>query len=90
MEDTEKTLADLRRRVDRTVEFLATIEPAAIDGSASREIKVPLRDRTLEYAGLPFLQKWALPNFYFHLTTVYDILRHNGVDLGKADFLGKY
>ena len=89
-EDNEKTLADLRARVDRTLEFLATVTQAAVEGSDTREIKVPLRDRTLEYPGLAFLQKWALPNFYFHLTTVYDLLRHNGVDLGKSDFLGKY
>ncbi len=89
-EDNEKTLAELRARITRTLEFLATLTSAAVDDSESREIKIPLRDRTLEYPGIAFLQKWALPNFYFHLTTVYDILRHNGVDLGKTDYLGKY
>jgi len=88
-EDNERTLPELLTRIERTLEFLGTLTPAALEGSAAREIKVPLRDRTLEYPGLAFLQKWALPNFYFHFTTVYDILRHNGVDLGKADFLGK-
>ncbi|HPF25757.1 MAG: DUF1993 domain-containing protein [Steroidobacteraceae bacterium] len=89
-EDNEKTLVELRARATRTLEFLATLTPATIDDSETREIKIPLRDRTLEYPGLAFLQKWALPNFYFHLTTVYDILRHNGVDLGKRDYLGDY
>jgi hypothetical protein len=88
IEDTETTLEELRARVTKTLDFLKTVTPAAIDGSETRDIKVPLRTRTLEMQGLPFLQRWALPNFYFHFTTIYAILRHNGVDLGKADFLG--
>jgi len=86
-EDNESTMEELLKRVARTIEYLKTIPASAIDGSEDRDIKVPLRDRTLELKGLPFLKTWALPNFYFHVVTTYDILRHNGVELGKRDFL---
>jgi hypothetical protein len=86
-EDNESTMDELSKRVARTIEYLKTIPASAIDGSEDRDIKVPLRDRTLELKGLPFLKTWALPNFYFHVVTTYDILRHNGVELGKRDFL---
>jgi uncharacterized protein len=88
IEDTETTLDELQARVTKTLEFLQSIQPAALEGSETRDIKIPLRTRTLEMQGLPFLQNWALPNFYFHYTTSYDILRHNGVEIGKNDFLG--
>jgi hypothetical protein len=66
---------------------LKSIPASAIDGSEDRDVKVPLRDRTLEMKGLPFLKTWMLPNFYFHIVTTYDILRHNGVELAKRDYL---
>jgi hypothetical protein len=87
-EDNEETLDDLKARVAMTIDYLRTLTPAQFTGSESRHIVVPLRTRTLELDGLPFLQKWALPNFYFHVTTTYNILRHNGLDLGKQDYLG--
>ncbi len=87
-EDTETTLAQLVERVTRTLDYLTTISADALEGSETRAIKIPLRTRTLEMQGLPFLQGWALPNFYFHYTTTYAILRHNGIALGKSDFLG--
>lgn len=87
-EDTETTADELRARIDKTIVFVQSVAASAIDGQEERDIKIPLRDRTLEMKGLPFLQNWALPNFYFHLVTAYDILRHNGVELGKGDFLG--
>jgi hypothetical protein len=87
-EDTETTADELRARIDKTIVFVQSVAASAIDGQEERDIKIPLRDRTLEMKGLPFLQTWALPNFYFHLVTAYDILRHNGVELGKGDFLG--
>jgi hypothetical protein len=59
-----------------------------LDGAETRHLVVPLRTRTLELDGLPFLQKWVLPSFYFHVTAAYAILRHNGVEIGKQDFLG--
>jgi len=87
-EDTETTADELRARIDKTMAYLETVAANAVDGQEERDIKIPLRDRTLEMKGLPFLKNWALPNFYFHLVTAYDILRHNGVELGKGDFLG--
>jgi hypothetical protein len=64
------------------------VPAAALEGSETRDIKIALRDRTLELKGLPFLQNWAIPNFFFHAVTAYNLLRHNGVDIGKRDFLG--
>jgi hypothetical protein len=87
-EDNESTLEELRTRVARTIEHLKRIPASAIDGSEDRDIKIPLRERTLQMQGLPFLRTWALPNFYFHVVATYAILRHNGVDIGKRDFLG--
>ena len=88
MEDNESTIEELRTRVARTIAHLKSIPASAIDGSEDRDIKIPMRERTLEMKGLPFLRTWALPNFYFHVVTAYAILRHNGIELGKRDFLG--
>jgi hypothetical protein len=86
-EDNESTLKELRTRIARTIDHLKTIPASAIDGSEDRDIKIPLRDRPLEMKGLAFLRSWALPNFYFHVVMTYAILRHNGLDIGKRDFL---
>ncbi len=86
-EDTETTLEQLRARLARTIDFLQSVPASALEGAEAREIKVPIRERTLEFKGLEFLQRWAIPNVFFHVVTAYDILRHNGVDLGKRDFL---
>ena len=87
-EDNEKTLEELKARVAKTIDWLGTVQAAQLEGAESRHIVIPLRTRTLEMDGLPFLQKWALPNFYFHVTTAYALLRHAGVEVGKQDFLG--
>ena len=87
-EDNESTIEELRARVSRTIDYLKSIASSAIEGSEERTVKIPLRERTLEMQGLPYLRNWALPNFYFHVVTAYDILRHNGVEIGKRDFLG--
>lgn len=87
-EDNETTLEELQARIEKTIGYVKSIPASALEGAEDRDITIPLRDRTLEMKGLPFLQKWAIPNFYFHVTTAYAILRHNGVDLGKRDFLG--
>jgi len=87
-EDKESTMEELRARVQRTIEYLKTIPASAFDGAEDRDIKIPVRDRTLEMKGLPYLRTWALPNFYFHVVMTYAILRHNGVEIGKPDFLG--
>ena len=86
-EDNESTLEQLRARLARTIDFLKSVPVSALEGSESRDIKVPIGERTLEFKGLDFLQRWAIPNVFFHVVTAYDILRHNGVDLGKRDFL---
>jgi hypothetical protein len=87
-EDNEATIDELVTRVKKTLDYIGTVSAAQLEGSEDRDIKIPLRDRTLELKGLPFLQNWALPNFFFHYVTAYNLLRHNGVDIGKRDFLG--
>jgi hypothetical protein len=87
-EDTEKTLADLKARIAKAVAFIQTVKPEQVDGSEEREIVIKRGDTELRFTGLQFLLGRALPNFYFHVTTAYDILRHNGVELGKRDYLG--
>ncbi len=86
-EDTETTIEQLRARVARTIDFLKSVPASALEGSDTRDIKVPVGERTLQFKGSDFLQRWAIPNVFFHVVTAYDILRHNGVDLGKRDFL---
>ena len=87
-EDNETTIEQLRARLARTVDYLKSLPPAAFEGAETRDIKVPAGERTLEFKGLAFLETWAIPNVFFHVTTAYNILRHNGVDLGKKDFIG--
>jgi hypothetical protein len=87
-EDNETTMEELVTRVKKTLDYIDTVPEAALGGSETRDIKIALRDRTLEMKGLPFLQNWAIPNFFFHAVTAYNLLRHNGVDIGKRDFLG--
>ncbi len=87
-EDTEKTLDELQARIAKTLDFIGGVKPAQIDGSEEREIVLKLRGRDVSFSGVQYLLGFAWPNFYFHATTAYDILRHNGVELGKADFLG--
>ena len=88
-EDNEKTLADLKARVARTIAFIQTMTPAQIDGTEDKEIITRRGDKETRYTGMQFLLGHAVPNFYFHVTTTYNILRHNGVEIGKRDFLGK-
>jgi uncharacterized protein len=87
-EDNEKTLADLKARVAKTIAFIQTVTPAQIDGTEDKEIVIKRGDKETHYTGMQFLLGHALPNFYFHVTTTYDILRHNGVEIGKRDYLG--
>jgi len=86
-EDTESSIEQLRARIARTIDFLNSVPASALEGSETRDVKVPLGERTLEFKGADFLQRWAIPNVFFHVVTAYDILRHNGVDLGKRDYL---
>ncbi|MFO1402240.1 MAG: DUF1993 domain-containing protein [Steroidobacteraceae bacterium] len=87
-EDNEASFADLKARLARVQDFLATLKPAQIDGSEERKIVLKFGPREFEFVGLPYLTQFVLPNFYFHYTTAYAILRHNGVDVGKRDFVG--
>lgn len=87
-EDNETSLAELRERVRRTLDYLASVPAEQIVGSEGRAISIPLRNREpLQFDGLGYLQHWALPNFFFHCSMAYALLRHAGVALGKADFL---
>jgi hypothetical protein len=88
-EDNETSIEQLRARIARTIDFLKSVPASALEGAETRDIKLPARERTLEFKGLDFLQRWAIPNVFFHVTTAYDILRHNGVELGKRDFLNR-
>ena len=87
-EDNETTMDELFARVKKTIDYIDSVPAAALEGSETRDIVIKLRDRTVEFKGLPYLQYWALPNFFFHQVTAYNLLRHNGVDIGKRDFLG--
>ena len=87
-EDNEKTLADLKARVAKTIAFIQTMTPLLIDGTEDKDIVTKRGDKETHYKGMQFLLGHALPNFYFHVTTTYNILRHNGVEIGKRDFLG--
>ena len=89
MPDTEATLADLRTRIARTVDYLNSVPADAVDGSEERDVVLKTPGGDLPFKGLQYLTGFALPNFFFHVTTAYAILRHNGVPLGKLDFLGR-
>ena len=87
-DDNEATLADLKARVAKTIAFIQTITPAQIDGTEDKDIVIKRGEKETQYKGMQFLLGHAIPNFYFHVTTTYNILRHNGVEIGKRDFLG--
>ena len=88
-EDNEKTVAELKARIARTIAFVKTLDAGKIDGSADREITFPLGPTNKGHMkGADYLNHFVLPNFYFHLATAYDILRHCGVEIGKRDFIG--
>jgi uncharacterized protein len=88
-EDNEQTLADLIARVDKTIDYLQSFKPEQLEASEDRTITIQTPRQTFSFPGLVFLRHWALPNFFFHVTTAYALLRHNGVEIGKADYLGK-
>jgi hypothetical protein len=87
-DDNEASFADLKARVSRTIEFVQGFKAAQLSGAEEREVQMKIRDQTLNFKGQPYLLNMALPNFYFHTVTAYDILRHSGVELGKRDFIG--
>jgi hypothetical protein len=86
--DDEQTFADLRARIAKTIAFVESFEPAAIDGSEDRAIALTAGSRELRFTGQQYLTSFVLPNFYFHATAAYALLRHCGLPIGKRDFLG--
>ncbi len=87
-EDNEASFAELRERVQKTLSYVESVPAAAFEGSDGRAITIPMRNRDpLQFTGEVFLRHWALPNFFFHVSMAYALLRHAGVDLGKGDFL---
>jgi len=87
-EDTEQTLAELKARIAKTLAFIDSVKAAQVDGSEAKEVVLKMRAGELKFTGLQYLMGHAYPNFYFHVTTAYNILRHNGVEIGKRDFVG--
>ena len=87
-EDTEKTFDELKERIAKTLAFIATVKAAQIDGSEDKDLSIKLGTREVQWQGMQYLLGFALPNFYFHTVTAYDIMRHNGVEIGKQDFIG--
>ena len=89
MEDTEKTFSQLYDRIDRTLAYVESVGEKAFEGADNRKIVRPVRGQQMEFTPAGYLQNFILPNLYFHAATAYGLLRHNGVELGKADFIGK-
>jgi hypothetical protein len=88
--DTEVTFAELHARIEKTIAFIESIPKEKFVGAESRDVTIPMRPEPKTFNALTYLRHGALPNFFFHTTTAYDILRHNGVEIGKRDFLGAY
>ena len=88
IDNTEKSLADLIGRVDRSIDYVKSLKPEQIDGSEGREITRKVRGKDVTFTGQNYLLFFALPNFYFHMTMTYALLREGGVDVGKMDFIG--
>jgi hypothetical protein len=89
-EDNEKTFPELIERLRKTITYLNTFKPEQIDGCEKKMITLKMRDDTLNLEGLNYLLNRVLPNLYFHVSIAYAILRHNGVDIGKKDYLGTF
>jgi hypothetical protein len=87
-DDTEQTFPELKARIAKTIDFINGFKPEQIDGTEDKEIVMKIGPNELRFTGIQYLLGWVHPNFYFHVTTAYDILRHNGVEIGKRDFLG--
>ena len=86
--DTEKTFEELKARITKTIDYVESFRSAQIDGSEQREVKITVAGTPIGFRGQVYLQHFLLPNLYFHATAAYVILRHNGVELGKRDFMG--
>ena len=89
-EDNETTFAELQARIAKTVVFLQSVNEGQINGSEERSVILKVRGKEIDFKGQPYLLNFVLPNLYFHITTTYAILRHNGVEIGKMDYIGNY
>lgn len=89
-DDVEQTIPELKDRIKKTLDFLRSVQASQIDGSEDRTITFKTRTNEYMFKGQPYLLQYAIPNFFFHVTTAYAILRHNGVEVGKADFQGSF
>ena len=87
--DDEETFADVHARIKKSLEFLSTFKREQFEGCETRELEVKLGSHTVNFTGQSYLLGFVLPNFYFHITTAYNLLRHSGLDLGKRDFIGE-
>jgi hypothetical protein len=87
-EDTEQTFAELKERIVKTIDFLGTLKPVQIDGTEDKQVTLKIGGQDRTFTGMQYLLGHAQPNFYFHVTTAYDILRHAGVEIGKRDYIG--
>jgi hypothetical protein len=87
-DDSESTFEQLQERIAKTIAFAKTITSTQLEGSETKEIKFSIKEWDFEFVGDQYLLTWIIPNFYFHITTAYNILRHNGVAVGKSDYLG--
>jgi len=87
-DDIESSFADVKARIAKTIAFLNSFRPEQIDGSEARDITLSVGGQTMKFKGLDYLLSFVTPNIYFHVTTTYAILRHNGLNIGKGDFLG--
>lgn len=88
--DSETTFAELQQRVAKTIDFVKGLKPAQFEGGENRDVSLTIGGQKFSWKGSVYLLHFAFPNFYFHATTAYDILRHNGVEIGKRDFLGSF
>ena len=89
IDSTGESIAEYKACIEKVIEFLKTLKPAQIDGSEERDITMKVGPNTVSFKGQNYLLHFALPNFFFHVTTAYDILRHNGVEVGKRDYIGQ-
>jgi uncharacterized protein len=87
-DDTEATFAELRQRIAKTLDYVRSVPAAKIDGTETKDVVVPRRDGSMTLKGEFYLKHYVLPNVFFHVMTAYALLRHNGVELAKADYLG--
>ena len=86
--DTEETFAELRARITKALDLLATVTPEELEGSETRDVTLKVGGKDVQVNGMAYVTERALPNFFFHITTAYAILRHNGIPIGKRDYIG--